>query len=183
MDALLRNDLPPAYAYMRSAIEANSEVVDPWVNLGVVYGRNDQLDDAVLALRQALRIDRGNYSAMSNLYEVYLEQEKLALAAELGPKVEKYRRNNPYYLLRLSDEALELEQYEESISLLQKAIKKKDNDHKLYFALAKTQYLSGQMTSAEKSLLRARELAPDAYYDRPLGELVAEQTEPDAPSL
>ena len=183
VDALLRNDLPPAYAYMRSAIEANSEVVDPWVNLGVVYGRNDQLDDAVLAFRQALRIDRGNYSAMSNLYEVYLEQEKLVLAAELGPKVEKYRRNNPYYLLRLSDEALELEQYEESISLLQKAIKKKDNDHKLYFALAKTQYLSGQMTTAEKSLLRARELAPEAYYDRPLGELVAEQTEPDAPSL
>ena len=183
VDALLRNDLPPAYAYMRSAIEANSEVIDPWVNLGVVYGRNDQLDDAVLALRQALRIDRGNYSAMSNLYEVYVEQGKFTLAAELEPRVEKYRRNNPYYLLRLSDEALELEQYEESVSLLQKAVTKKNDDHKLYFALAKTQYLSGEMTAAEKSLLRARELAPEAYYDRPLGELVAEQTKPATPSL
>jgi len=183
VDSLLKNDLPTAYAYMLSAIEASSEVIDPWVNLGVVYGRNDQLDDAALAFQQALQIDPGDYSAMSNLYEVYLEQEKLAMAAELEPKVEKYRRNNPYYLLRLSDEALELEQYEESVSLLQKAIKKKDNDHKLYFALAKTQYLSGQMTTAEKSLLRARELAPEAYYDRPLGELVAEQTKPDTSGL
>lgn len=183
VDALLKNDLPTAYAYMRSAIEASSEVIDPWVNLGVVYGRNDQLDDAAIAFQQALRIEPGDYSAMSNLYEVYLEQGKLALAAELEPKVERYRRNNPYYLLRLSDEALELEQYEESISLLQKAIKKKENDHKLYFALAKTLYLSGEMTTAEKSLLRARELAPEAYYDRPLGELVAEQTKPATPSL
>jgi tetratricopeptide (TPR) repeat protein len=101
----------------------------------------------------------------------------------LQPKVERYRRNNPYYLLRLSDEALELEQYQESIKLLQKAITKKEDDHKLYFALAKTQYLSGEMTAAEKSLLRARELAPDAYYERPLAELVADQTGSDTPSL
>ena len=181
--ALLENDLPTAYAYMRNAIDSNSEVVDSWVNLGVIYGRNNQLDDAALAFQQALRIEPGDYSALSNLYEVYLEQQKFALATELQPKVERYRRNNPYYLLRLSDEALELEQYQESIKLLQKAITKKEDDHKLYFALAKTQYLSGEMTAAEKSLLRARELAPDAYYERPLAELVADQTGSDTPSL
>jgi tetratricopeptide (TPR) repeat protein len=178
VDALLKNDLPTAYAYMRSAIDASSEAVDPWVNLGVIYGRNDQLDDAAQAFQQALKIEPGDFSALSNLYEIYLEQEKFALAAELEPRVERYRRNNPYYLLRLSDEALALEQYQESISLLKKAIKRKEDDHKLYFALAKTQYLSGKMTAAQKSLLRARELAPEdmlAYYERPLGELVAEQ--------
>ena len=84
----------------------------------------------------------------------------------------------PYYLLKLSDEALEFEQYEESISLLQKAIRKKKNDHKLYFALAKTQYLSGELDAAESSLVRARELAPKdmmIYYGRPLDELVTDQ--------
>ena len=186
VNALLENDLPTAYAYVHSAIDASSEVVDPWINLGVIYGRNEQLDDAALVFQQALQIEPGDYSALSNLYEVYLEQEKLGLAAELGPKVERYRRNNPYYLLRLSDEALELEQYQESIKLLKKAIKKKEDDHKLYFALAKTQYLSGEMTAAQKSLLRARELAPEdmmAYYERPLDELVAEQLTPDTPGL
>ena len=178
VESLLKNDLPTAYAYILKAIEASSEVTDPWVNLGVVYGRNDQLDDAEMAFQQALRIDPNEFSAMSNLYEVYLEQGKIEQAVELESRVERYRRNNPYYLLRLSDEALELGQYEESISLLKKAIRKKENDHKLYFALAKTQYLSGELTKAEGSLTRARELAPEnmiAYYERPLDELIADQ--------
>jgi len=177
VDALLENDLPTAYAYMRRAIETDASVTDPWVNLGVIYGRNGQLDDAVFAFRRALQIDPNEKSATSNLYEVYLEQEKLESAAELESRVERYRRDNPYYLLRLSDEALAQEQYKESISLLRKAIKKKDNDHKLHFALARTQYLSGDMAEAESSLLRARELAPEnmmVYYDRPLDELLTE---------
>ena len=80
--------------------------------------------------------------------------------------------------LKLSDEALVLEQYEESMNLLQKAIRKKDNDHKLHFALAKTQYLSGDLADAQNSLVRARQLAPEsmiAHYDRPLNELVSER--------
>jgi len=114
---------------------------------------------------------------MNNLYEVYLVQENLEAAEELRVKVEKYREKNPYYLMKLSEESLELGQYEESINLLQRAIKKKDNDHILYFAMAKTQYLSGQTVAAQDSLVRARELAPQrmlAYYSRPLKELVIE---------
>jgi len=176
-EALLENDLPTAYAYMLIAIETDASVTDTWVNLGVIYGRNEQLDDAAFAFNRALQIDGNEHSALSNLYEVYLEQEKFESAAELEPRVERYRRDNPYYLLRLSDEALELGQYEESISLLLKAIRKKKNDHKLHFALAKTQYLSGERAEAESSLLRARQLAPEnmlVYYDRPLDELVTE---------
>jgi Flp pilus assembly protein TadD len=177
VDALLENDLPTAYAYMRKAIETNAGVTDSWVNLGVIYGRNDQLDDAAFAFNRALQIDPNERSAMSNLYEVYIEQEKYESAADLESRVESYRRNNPYYLLRLSDEALAQEQYKESMSLLQKAIKKKKDDHKLHFALAKAQYLSGERAEAESSLLRARELAPESmmvYYDRPLDELLTE---------
>jgi len=178
VDALLENDLPTAYAYMRSAIDSSSKATDPWVNLGVIYGRNNQLDDAIIAFNRVLQIDADEHSAMSNLYEVYLEQENFQAAAELEPRVERYRRNNPYYLLKLSDEALEQNQFAESISLLQSAISKKGDDHKLHFALAKTQYLSGEMAAAKTSLLRARELAPEdmmVYYDRPLDEIVADQ--------
>jgi Flp pilus assembly protein TadD len=178
VESLLENDLPTAYAYMTSAIAAESSATDPWVNLGVVYGRNEQLDDAAFALHRALQIEPRNRSALSNLYEVYIEQENFKSAAELELKVEKYRMKNPYYLLKLSDEALVEHQYEESINLLQKAIRKKKNDHKLHFALAKTQYLSGDMEDAESSLIRARELAPRdmmVNYGRPLEALVADQ--------
>ncbi len=177
VESLLVNDLPTAYAYMRRAIESDATATDPWVNLGVLYGRNNQLDDAVFAFNQALKIDPAEHSAMSNLYEVYIEQGKIDLAEEIQARVERYRRSNPYYLLKLSDEALENKRYQESIDLLQAAIKKKDDDYKLHFALARTQYLSGEIAAAEHSLLRVRELAPKdmvAYYERPLKELLAE---------
>ena len=176
-EALLKNDLPTAHAYISKAIETESALTDSWVNLGVVLGRNDQLDDAAFALRQALEIDPSESAALSNLYEVYLTQEDLSSAAQIEKEVEKYRQKNPYYLLYLSEEALMESRFEESKEFLQRAIRKKKNDHLLHFAMAKTQYLSGETEAAENSLLRARELAPQsmlAYYGRPLDELVAE---------
>lgn len=176
-EALLGNELSMAWAYLVTAIHTEPELPDPWINLGVVYGRNEQLNEAELVYQTALQIDASEYSAMNNLYEVYLLQENLEAAEGLRVKVEKYRQKNPYYLMKLSEESLELGQYQESIKLLQRAISKKDNDHILYFAMAKTQYLSGQTVAAQDSLLRARELAPQrmlVYYNRPLKELVIE---------
>jgi len=176
-ESLINNDLPTAYAYMAKAIKTEPLLTDSWVNLGVVLGRNEQLDDAAFALRTALDIDSYEYAAASNLYEVYLAQGDLESAAKLEDKVERYRRNNPYYLLQLSEEALVESNYDESLQFLQRAIKKKDTDHTLHFALARTQYLSGETEAAKGSLSRARELAPEsmlAQYDRPLDVLAAE---------
>ena len=176
--ALLENDLPTAHAYLSSAINVEPLITDPWVNMGVVFGRNEQLADAVIAYNRALDIDASERAAMSNLYEVYLEQQDLESAEILQAKVERYRRKNPYYLLKLSDEALEQARFEESLSLLKKAIRKKNNDHQLHFALAKTQYLSGEIAAAEGSLVRARELAPEnmlGYYGQSLDQLVADE--------
>jgi tetratricopeptide (TPR) repeat protein len=177
-EALFNNDLPLAYAYQSRAIQTNPEVTDSWVNMSVVLGRNDQMDDAVTVLRKALSIDSDEYSAMNNLYEIYMEQGNLLAAGELKAKVDRYRRNNPYFLLQLSKEAVELNQFEQAIELLERAIRKKDNDHLLHYALAKTLYLSGQEAAARDSMDRARELAPLdklVYYQRPLNELIAEE--------
>ena len=56
-EALLKNDLPAAYAYMAKAIETQPLLTDSWVNMGVVLGRNEQLDDAKTVLQKALQID------------------------------------------------------------------------------------------------------------------------------
>ena len=177
-EALFSNDLPRAYAYMKAAIETDPEMTDSWVNLGVVLGRNEQLNDAVKVLQRVLQIDPNQYSAMNNLYEIYVEQGDLLAAESLQARVDRYRRANPYYLLHLSDEAVEQKQFEESLSLLEKAIRKTDDDHVLHYALAKTQYLSGEVEAARHSMIRVRELAPEnmlAYYARPLDELIAEE--------
>jgi tetratricopeptide (TPR) repeat protein len=176
-EALIKNDLPTAHAYMSKAIETEPMLTDSWINIGVVLGHNGQLNDAEKALRKALEIDNNEYTALSNLYEIYISQENLEAAAALEDRVERYRRRNPYYLMQLSEEALLLGDQEEALKLIQSAVRKKDNDHLLHFALAKTQYLVGQLKAAEESLLQAREWAPQSmagHYDRPLDELVAE---------
>lgn len=176
--ALFEDDLALAYAYQSEAMAISPELTDSWVNMSVVFARNDQLDDAVTVLNTALEIDSSQYSAMNNLYEVYMEQGNLMAASELKNKVDRYRKNNPYFLLQLSYEALELNEYEQSLELLHRAIKKKDNDHLLHYALAKTQFLSGEPDAAHTSMIRARELAPEdilAYYGRPLDELIEEE--------
>ena len=177
-EALFANDLPLAYAYQSRAIETDPQVTDSWVNMSVVVGRNGQMDDAVSVLKTALGIDSAEYSAMNNLYEIYVEQENFAAAEALKSRVDRYRKNNPYFLLQLSYEALELNQYEQAIGLLKRAISKKDDDHLLHYAMAKTLYLSGEEAAARDSMQRARLLAPKdiiPYYQRPLGELIAEE--------
>lgn len=177
VELMLNNNLPAAYAYFDKAIDEQPRVIDSWVNVGVAFGRNNQLNDAEFAFQAALEIDHSEYSAMSNLYEVYIAKEDLQAARNIEEQVEKHRRGNPYYLLRLSDEAVENNQFEESISLLRRAIRKKGNDHELHFALAKTQYLTGNTKAAENSLDRAREVAPEnmlAVYDQPMNELMSD---------
>ena len=179
-DALIRNDLPTAWAYLAKAIETEPELTDSWVNLGVVLGRNEQLHDAAKAYRNALALDQYDNAALSNLYEIYIAMGDLDSAAQLENRVERYRQKNPYYLLALSKEALVGNEFDEAVELLQRAVRKYKKDHQLYFALAIAQYLSGSIESAATSLLQARELAPEnlvAYYDRPLDELAQESLE------
>jgi tetratricopeptide (TPR) repeat protein len=178
VDSLIKDDLPTAHAYMAKAIETEPRLTDSWVNMGVVLGRNEQLNDAASSLRKALLIDPTEYAALSNLYEVYIAMEDVEAAAQIEDRVERYRQKNPYYLLQLSEEALERNRFEDSTKLLQRALRINKNDHQLHFAMAKTLYLSGETEAAGLSLLRARELAAGsmiAYYDRPLNELIEEE--------
>lgn len=177
-EALIENNLPLAYAYMTKAIAVEPLMTDSLVNLSVVFRRNDQTQDAITVLKRALEIDDSQTSAMNNLYEIYVELEDQQSALALQARVERYRRDNPYHLINLSIEARELGHYEESIRLAKNAIKLKEDDHQLYFELAKSEYLSGKESAAEKSMVRARELASrdmQAYYTRPLDELIAEE--------
>jgi Flp pilus assembly protein TadD len=176
-DALIRGDLPTAWAYLARAIETEPTLTDSWVNLGVVLGRNEQLQDAAKAYRNALAIDQYDNAALSNLYEIYIAMGDLNSAAQIENKVESYRQKNPYYLLALSQEALVENNFGEAVEFLQRAVRKNKTDHQLYSALANAQYLAGDTEAAALSLLKARELAPEnmiSHYDRPLDELAAE---------
>jgi tetratricopeptide (TPR) repeat protein len=167
-DALVEEDLPTAYAYFRAALRAQPGLAYIWSNLGVVYRRNDQAADAILAYETALQYDPNNAVALNNLYTLYTDEGNLDSAAKLEIRVERNRRNNPYYLLYLAEIANEEQRWSDAINLLNRAIKIDANEYRFHFAMAQSQYFAGNSEVAHQSLDRARELAPANLPEGPL---------------
>jgi len=174
-ESLLASDLPEAYEWFHKALEAAPRLSDSWINLGVVYGRNRQYEEAARLYRTAMRLPGSDSSAVANLYEVDLVLGNEREAADLEKRVERYRRRNPYYLLSLGEQALDEARYADAIDLFEQAIERKPDEHRFHFELARAQFLLGNTQAAEASLERARELAPVdlvAFYAKPMAELV-----------
>jgi tetratricopeptide (TPR) repeat protein len=160
VDALLEQDLALAYAYFSMGLKTEPRLAFIWSNLGVVLRRNEQIGDATLAYQTALQLDPQQTVALNNLYAIYEEYGELELAQELKPKIDKYRRKNPYYLHYLAEIANEEQRYSDAINLLNKALRIDSNEYRFYYTLAQSQFHSGSTDVAQLSLDEARRLAP-----------------------
>ena len=138
-EALLDRDLALAYGELARAIEVAPWRADPWVNLGVVLGRNAQYSEAEAAYLAALKRDDDAISARSNLYEIYRAAGDDARADEMARQVERYRRRNPYHLLFLAEEALEEGRTDQALTLLRRSIELKPEEARFHAALARAQ--------------------------------------------
>lgn len=160
-EALLAQDLPRAYAWLQKAVSASGRLPHVWSNLGVVYDRNGQTDDAIRAYRTALALDPVESRSATNLFQVYQREGDWPAAEKLQSRVEKRRRQNPYYLHQLAQQAMAAQRYEDADRLLRRAISLNGEDYRFHYELARTRALSGNPDGARKSLRRARELAPE----------------------
>jgi Flp pilus assembly protein TadD len=159
-DALVKNDLARAFAYLVKAIRIAPDTSYIWSNLGVVYMRNSQVEDAQQAYDTALEINPAETVALNNLHRIYVEEGDLVRAEKVKSRVERHRRRNPYYLHHRSVLAVGEQRYEDAIELLNRAIKINSAVYKFHYALARSLFLSGDNESAQRSLDRAIQLAP-----------------------
>lgn len=160
VQALTEGDLGTAYAWITKAIESEPGLHYLWSNLGVVFSRNEQLDDATRSYLTALQLDSGSTMAANNLFMIYEKTNNLQAAAELQKRVDKSRRKNPYYLAYLSELALEEGRLDESLKLAERAVKLQQNEFRFHYQLARVLAREGQLAEAEASLQRAMALAP-----------------------
>jgi tetratricopeptide (TPR) repeat protein len=167
-EALVGHDLQRAHAYFSKALEARPGLAYVWSNLGVVFHRNKQSSDAILAYNAAIELDPGHTVALNNLHTLYTEDGNLEAAAEIAQRVERNRRNNPYYLHYLAEIANEEQRWLDAIELLNRAIQLEANEYRFHYALAQAQYFTGNTDLAYATLERARELAPPNLSDGPL---------------
>ena len=180
-DALMEDRLPEAYAYFVKAIETDRSLSYLWSNLAVVYGRNEQDDDAKQSYLMALRLDPRNANAANNLYIIYEQEGDHQSSGKYRRMVERHRRKNPYYLYYLSSLAFDEGRYRDSRDMLSKAIELQDQEYRFHYGMARTLAEEGDLSAAQASLDRALQLAPESAWSTDI--LQKESSLNDLPAL
>ena len=158
-EALLRNDYPVSFAYLRAAAGVYPEMAGLWVNLGVLYGRQGLFERAEAAYLYALGADAVQQSALANLAVVYRELDEPELAAEYQRRVQDYRERNPYYHLSVATQAYEQGRLPDALAALRQALRLKKDEPEVYSLRGQVQETMGRARDARQSFERARELA------------------------
>ena len=123
--ALLEGNLPLAYAYSKRAIALEPKQDYLWSNLGLIYKRNRQLEDARWAFERALTINPRENSAINNLVLTYRELGQLEQAGQLAKQHKRLLNESPYYLYGQALKALAQAEYPTAERLLKRAVRKK----------------------------------------------------------
>ncbi len=85
-----------AVAYFRQAIiESDGKFAPPWTNLGTLYRRCRHFAHAEAAYLEALRVDKRDAVAMSNLVSLYETMDDPEKAEIYQKKVDEHRMQNP----------------------------------------------------------------------------------------
>ena len=159
MEALLEKDIEGAYAHSARAIELAEDTDYLWVNLGTIFRRAGQDEDAELSYQNALALNEDSGSAMNNLSVLYHAQGREQESEYWGDKVRSHRHRNPYYQIYLGEQAELDGDPETAIDHYLKAISIKRTDAEFYFRLAKVYHGMADPETSRHYLLLAIENA------------------------
>lgn len=173
MQALLASDLGGAYHFTRLALQTDAESSAAWNNLGVLYGRIDQLDLAADAYRRAIFYNPDVHSARSNLAAIYRRQGETARADALDASVAVIVEQNPYYHQSLADRAMQAGDHAGAIQHLNDAVARKSNEFLFYHELAIAHQKLGHHQEVIDNLTAARRYARGAERTKFSGKLQA----------
>jgi len=159
--ALAHKDYALAYQYFKTATLLNPYNAALWGNLASLYRQSGHIETAETLLLHATRLDPSNLNVKENLALLYSLTDRPVLAKKLRKQVADKRKDNPYYHAMLGEEAAYKGQTELAIKHLKKAIKMNNQEHRFYFALARSYMDLGELEKVEQSLKRAQKLAKE----------------------
>ena len=158
---LALGDSEHGLATLQKALEWDETAPFVWANLGAALSMANRDQEAEQAYKKAIRLDRESMVAMSNLASLYERNGRSEEAQKLQKKVADFRDKNPYYHYNLGLEAFSSGAIAKSVQHFKDALKRKHEEHRFYFALARAYIELGQMDRAIKALEGAEKYAPD----------------------
>ena len=155
----LVHDFAGAYRQFERGLTVDPTAALLWINLGVVFVRNAQYDDAERSYRQALALEPDNLSALNNLALLAQQRGHAFTARRLLKRVERYRSANPYFLYWKGEQSLLSGNATAALHQFNEALSKAPTEADFHFALARTQLALGDRAAAQASFEAAIALA------------------------
>ena len=168
VERMQAGDIVDAFAFFRRAIlETNGDFSPAWTNLGLLYRKGGHDDYAEAAYLQALKADRVDVVAMSNLVRLHEMRGDTEKAQKYRKKVDQHRMRNPHLRFSLAREAFENREYDTAIEHLKHAIRKQKDEDEYYFLLGMCHLMKGDEEKARRWLAKAeKEAATDEQKSR-----------------
>ena len=172
VESMQAGDAATAVACFRKAIADNDREFSPaWTNLGTLYLRLGHPAHAEAAYLQALRVDRDEVVAISNLAGLYDRQGDAKRAAAYRRRVTNHRMQNPYYRFQRAREAYEAGDFDTAIGHLKFAVRRKRSEDRFCDLMARCYLGKGNERKArhwqEKAQEAATAGAPRRRYSGP----------------
>lgn len=160
--ALTRGASETALRHFNRALLLAPRTAQVWANLGTTYLRRGEIPRAEAALREAIRLDPHEVVALTTLARLYRHEGAIKLADAIAKKANQARFAHPFVLYQRGLVALSAGQAEESIRMLEGAVKGLPELMRLRADLGRAYYKAGRFDDAKVSFKRADRLAVSA---------------------
>jgi len=160
VERMQAGDIVDAFAFFRRAIlETNGDFSPAWTNLGLLYRKGGHDEYAEAAYLRALKADRADVVAKSNLVRLYEMRGDTEEAQRYRKKVDQHRMRNPHLRFSLAREAFENRDYDTAIEHLKYAIRKQKDEDEYYFLLGMCYLMTGDEEKARRWTAKAERMA------------------------
>lgn len=159
-EAFVKRRLNQAERELLLAAKLWPENSDTWNNLGAAWRRLEKLDLAEASYKRALRLEHNNYSALANLTQFYLGQNRRDEAEQFLKRVTRYYRRNPYYYYYMAQLMYRESQYIEALNQINTALRLKGDDPDFYQAKSVIYRKLGDTEKADELAAEAATITP-----------------------
>lgn len=165
VDYMLKGETANAFVNFRESVAEDPTFGPAWVNLGILYRREEFPDYAEAAYLTALDVEQFNLVAMSNLSSLYEEQGDAERAAFYEEQVKYHRSQNPYYRYEQARLDFDSGNYDSAIRHLKFAIREQRKEDRFYSLLSSSYLMKGDTENARRWMEKAEEIAVE-YSDK-----------------
>ena len=162
-EALMSGGLDEAEKNLRIAISLAPDFEKAVNNLGVVYLRNDRIDDARALYERGLEVNELSVPLLTNLARVYQTQGEEEKAGALLAELDEVNTTNPFYFVYRGEAALAAGDPGTALSYMRDALRADSETPEVHVGLTKVYMALGQLDKARHHVQRALRL--DATHE------------------